>query len=111
MNDEIHQTIRSLFESLDPENTVGHRQWGARELVVIDKVLMVIRESGDRSAYIDEVKYGGALVLLDDGSRWEVDELDRDTADGWLEGSLVLVKGGEMFPVDDLSRAAVEEEI
>ena len=59
---------------------------------------------------IAEVKYGGRLVVLDDGSRWEVDEFDDDIADLWLPPERVVVIDHEMYRLDDLEKVHVQPE-
>ncbi|MCB9833051.1 MAG: hypothetical protein H6807_11320 [Planctomycetes bacterium] len=59
---------------------------------------------------IEKIKYAGRLIVLDDGSRFEVDDLDADTADGWLAGDRVVVIEDEMFRLDELEKVSVERE-
>lgn len=58
---------------------------------------------------IDEIKYSGRLIILDDGTRWEVDELDADTADMWSSTDKVLVIDDEMYNLDQLEKISVEQ--
>jgi len=59
-------------------------------------------------ASIKAVKYGGRLIVLDDGSRWEVDEIDDGTAELWDTGARVVVLDGEMFLLEDLEKIGVQ---
>jgi hypothetical protein len=59
---------------------------------------------------IEAVKYDGRLVILADGSRWEVDELDAATAEIWIPGQRVVVIDDEMYLLDELTKVSVEEE-
>lgn len=59
---------------------------------------------------IEAIKYDGKLVVLDDGSRWVVDDLDRDTVELWGEFEKVVVIDGEMFKLDDFEKVMVEPE-
>jgi hypothetical protein len=59
---------------------------------------------------IDEIKYDGHLVVLDDGSRWEVDDGDTYTTDGWCEGDEVVVINGRMYRLDELESVEVTKE-
>jgi hypothetical protein len=61
-------------------------------------------------ADIEDIKYGGKLIVLDDGSRWEVDEIDASTAEMWGPFDKVVVIDNEMFKLDDLEKVAVEQE-
>lgn len=60
---------------------------------------------------IEQVKYDGRLVMLDDGSRWEVDSSDSHTSDSWLPGDKVVVIDDEMFKLDDFEKVAVTEDL
>jgi hypothetical protein len=60
---------------------------------------------------IARVKFGGRQITLDDGTRWEVDDVDCRTADGWTEMDRVVIVDGEMFKLDDLKKVSVEQEI
>lgn len=57
---------------------------------------------------IQEIKYDGHLVILDDGSRWEVDELDTATSGTWMEGDRVVIVDNEMYKLDEFEKVAVE---
>lgn len=57
---------------------------------------------------IEAIKYDGKLVILDDGSRWVVDDLDRDIVEFWGEFEKVVVIEGEMYKLDDSEKATVE---
>jgi hypothetical protein len=59
---------------------------------------------------INEIKYDGHLVVLDDGSRWEVDDGDTYTTDGWCEGDEVVVINGRMYRLDELESVEVTKE-
>ncbi|WP_164104208.1 hypothetical protein [Candidatus Laterigemmans baculatus] len=59
---------------------------------------------------IAELKYEGRLIILTDGSRWEVDELDASTAEFWSELDRVVVIDGEMYRLEDAERVDVTEE-
>ena len=64
-----------------------------------------------RVAHIDTIKYDGRLVVLDDGSRWEVDASDHMTASIWSEFERVVVIEGQMFLLDENESIHVEEEL
>ena len=49
---------------------------------------------------IQEIKYGGRVVILDDGSRWEVDEYDAITVELWGIFEKVIVIDNEMYHLD-----------
>jgi DNA-directed RNA polymerase subunit RPC12/RpoP len=63
-----------------------------------------------RVGLIEDVKYEGHMIILDDGSRWEVDDSDTYLADGWTPGDRVLVIDDEMFRLDDLEKIHVQED-
>lgn len=60
-------------------------------------------------ADIEDVKYDGHLVVLDDGSRWEVDDIDRSTVAMWSMLDKVLVVDGEMWKLDESEKVNVSE--
>lgn len=62
------------------------------------------------NGYIDEVKYDGHLIILDDGSRWEVDDLDTSVASLWGVGDRVVVLESEMYKLDDFEKVQVTED-
>jgi hypothetical protein len=61
-------------------------------------------------ANIDKVKYDGGAIVLDDGSRWDVDAVDSVVAEGWAQGDRVVVMDGEMFRLDQSECVAVEQD-
>ena len=61
-------------------------------------------------AYIEEVKYDGRLIILDDGSRWEVESFDSSTADMWGAMDKVVVIDDEMYKLEDLEKVSVTQE-
>jgi hypothetical protein len=59
---------------------------------------------------IDSIKYDGKLILLDDGSRWEVDSLDADTANFWSELDKVVVIDDVMYCIEDSEQVSVQQD-
>lgn len=59
---------------------------------------------------IEEIKYGGRLIILDDGSRWEVDEFDASTAEFWSEFEKVVVIDGDMYLLNESDKVSVQED-
>lgn len=62
-------------------------------------------------ADIDEVKYDGRLVILENGSRWQVESYDADTVDLWSPVATVLVHDGVMYNLDDAEHVDVTEDL
>ena len=60
---------------------------------------------------IESVKYGGRLVVLDDGSRWEVDSVDEYTAETWGDSTKVVVIDDTMYNLDGAESISVTEEL
>jgi hypothetical protein len=58
---------------------------------------------------ISEIKYDGRLIILEDGSRWEVDSVDASTSEFWGEFSKVVVIDGEMYNIEDAEKVSVQE--
>ena len=59
---------------------------------------------------IDEIKYGGRLVILQDGTRWEVDQYDSDSVEYWSTFSKVAVLDDVMYVIEDAEHASVSQE-
>lgn len=62
-----------------------------------------------RDSTIDSIKFDGRLIILEDGSKWEVDSSDAYTADNWTPGDRVVVIDNEMFLLEDADKVEVEE--
>lgn len=59
---------------------------------------------------IDKVKYGGKLVVLNDGSRWEVDDINSGTASLWSDLDKVVVIDGEMYNIESCEKVDVRQD-
>lgn len=59
---------------------------------------------------IDEIKYDGRVVVLDDGSRWEVASYDDSVADLWSPSDEVVVIDGKMYNLADSESIDVTED-
>jgi hypothetical protein len=77
---------------------------------IFDWGLRTFRLGSSEQGTISEIKYDGHLVVLDDGSRWEVDDGDTYTTDGWCEGDEVVVINGRMYRLDELESVEVTKE-
>lgn len=63
-----------------------------------------------RVSDIEEIKYGGRVTILQDGSRWEVNEHDTATAKSWSILDKVAAIDGSIWRLDDLERAEAGDE-
>lgn len=59
---------------------------------------------------IDKIKYDGKLVVLNDGSRWEVADMDQSTASLWSELDKIVLIDGDMYNIEDCEKIEVTEE-
>jgi hypothetical protein len=59
---------------------------------------------------IQDIKYEGHVIILDDNSRWAVDETDVSTAEFWSTFDKVVVIDGIMYRLDDAEQVTVERE-
>lgn len=59
---------------------------------------------------ISEIKYDGRLIILSDGTRWEVAASDTGVADLWSQFSKVVILDGEMYNIEDAEKVAVQED-
>ena len=75
-------------------------EWGLRMYGIGKQVV------GD----IEEVKYDGRLIILDDGTRWEVDSSDAFTADTWGPTDKIVVIDDEMYKLDEFEKISVQQE-
>ena len=50
---------------------------------------------------IHEIKYDGKVVVLDDGSRWEVASYEASTVDFWGEFTKVAIIDDEMYRLEE----------
>jgi len=60
---------------------------------------------------IADVKYDGRLIVLEDGTRWEVDADDAGTAGIWAFLDKVIVVDDVMYRLEDAERVHVEQEL
>lgn len=65
--------------------------------------------SSNSEGTIEQIKYDGHVVVLEDGSKWEVDDSDTYTSDSWLEGDRVVVIDGCMYKLDESESVQVRE--
>jgi hypothetical protein len=85
---------------LSQEEQIALASWGLRMFSL----------GQHRFCEIEEIKYGGRLIVLSDNSRWEVDELDASTAELWSPLDKVVVIDDEMWKLDDFEKVAAMEE-
>ena len=103
-----------MERNIVPEEWRARLQWGTlspdlRE--TIEELAMYMFTIG-RNTHdtIDEIKYGGRLVILNDGSRWEVDDGDEDTSEFWNSFDEVAVIDGKMYNLSDCESVDVTED-
>jgi hypothetical protein len=95
-----HEAEKIAIASLTDAQPQALAEWGMRMYTLGQHVV----------ASIEEIKYDGRLVILDDGSRWEVDSSDTVTAETWSPTDKVAVIDGEMFKLDEFEMVHVEQE-
>jgi len=61
-------------------------------------------------ADIEDIKYDGRLIILDDGTRWEVEAIDSTTAELWSPLDKVVVIDDEMYKLEDTEKVGVQQE-
>jgi hypothetical protein len=98
LNDEAD---RIGVASLSPAQREALAQWGMRMYGLGQHTV----------ADIEEVKYDGRLIILDDGTRWEVNSTDSSTAEMWSVGDKVVVINDEMYKLDEFEMVNVEQEV
>jgi hypothetical protein len=106
MTHELEKLIRPEekermgIDSLTEKQQKALAEWGLRMFSLGQHIV----------ADIQDIKYDGRLIILDDGTRWEVDSVDTMTAELWSAFDKVVVIDDEMFKLDDLQKVSVEEE-
>jgi hypothetical protein len=50
---------------------------------------------------IHDIKYDGRVIILDDGSRWEVGSYDASTVELWGEFTKVVIIDDEMYRLEE----------
>ena len=87
-------------ESMTEEQRQVLSDWGMRMFSLGQHVV----------ADIEDIKYDGRLIILDDGTRWEVDAIDSTTAELWSPFEKVVVIDDEMYKLDDMEKVSVQQE-
>lgn len=102
------------YASLVPESWYARLGWDAltpaQRSVIGEYGFYMFKLGSPTVEDIDEVKYDGRLVILDDGSRWEVDAIDAVTADLWGSLTKVAVIDDVMYNLDTAEHVEVTEE-
>lgn len=88
------------IESMTTEQRQALAEWGMRMFNLGQHIV----------ADIQDIKYDGRLIILDDGTRWEVDAIDASTAELWSPFDKVVVIDDEMFKLDDLEKVSVQQD-
>jgi hypothetical protein len=68
----------------------------------------VLEACGATECDIDEIRADGHLVVLSDGSMWEVSSIDAPTADLWSPVDDVIIYDGHMYHIDETECVEVE---
>ncbi len=107
----MNDTLNALLQADEIENigvgsmTEAQRQalvkWGTRMYSLGQHIV----------GEIEDIKYEGRLIILNDGTRWEVDPIDASTADLWSPMSKVVVIDSQMYILNDLEKVEVQEEL
>ncbi len=98
VEDELFLCGIKKLTSNEKENLV---KWGLRMFAMGQYTV------GD----IIEKKYNGRLIILDDGSRWEVDEIDASKSELWSDFNKVIVIDNDMYLLEESNKVYVKEEI
>ncbi|MCE2752654.1 MAG: hypothetical protein LW720_12285 [Pirellula sp.] len=75
-------------------------EWGFKMLQI----------ASSENGTIDEIKYDGHIIIMDDGTRWEVDDIDTGTAEFWDTGDRVVVVDDRMYRLDESESVAVQKD-
>jgi hypothetical protein len=99
MSPQEMQCLR--IESMSEEQRQILVEWGTRMFSLGQRQNIV--------ADIQEIKYDGRLIILDDGTRWDVESMDDMTADMWSAFDKVVIIDDEMYKLDDTEKVGVQQ--
>ena len=99
MNEATYQQINA--DTLTTEQRKILYEWGLKMFGLGQHV----------TGYIQEIKYDGRLIILDDGSRWAVPSFDAHISEYWTLFSDVVVIDNKMFLFSDEESVDVEQEM
>jgi hypothetical protein len=77
---------------------------------ILDWGLWTYRLGSSERGTIDEIKYDGRLIILNDGNRFEVANGDTFTAERWFAGDEVVVMSNRMYRLDESESISVSKE-
>ena len=63
-----------------------------------------------RCENIEAVKYDGRLIILEDGTRWEIPKENSYITESWAPGDKIAVIDDTMYKLDELESTLVEED-
>jgi hypothetical protein len=96
-----HWKQRFKWDSITPDQQKAIGEYGS----------YMFRLASPTVSDIDEVKYDGRLVVLDDGTRWEVGSAYVDDVDSWLAYGKVVVLDDVMYRLEEAEHADVTQEL
>lgn len=103
------------YASLVPDHWKERIGWSGLSLAQQEAIgefgLHMYSLGSPKVADIDEIKYDGRLIILDDGTSWEVSSLDVNEVDLWSPFGKVVVLDDVMYCLDDADHADVTEEL
>ena len=103
---EINQIMQP-----DEMESIGFHSMTSEQQLSLFKWGMKMRSISQPSVQpIKRVKYEGRLVVLEDGSRWEIDSNDVYSTEGWKEQHKALVMDGAIYNLDEMEKAGAEAE-
>jgi len=103
-------TLEQLMSSEELQATGSILLTAEQQEALVDWGMRMYQLGQHVVADIEEVKYDGRLIILDDGSRWEVESFDSSTADMWGAMDKVVVIDDEMYKLEDLEKVSVTQE-
>jgi hypothetical protein len=93
---------RSLLSNGQEEMVVAAEARAAPARRKLETAVAARRASGDCDSHsIEAIEGDGKIIKLDDGSMWEVDDVDTVTTSIWLAASEAVVCRGRMINSDD----------
>lgn len=104
---------KMVFSLLEKEerDSLGVKLMNDEEKLALVKCLLSQRRKVECRFYVvEEVRYGGRLIVLDDDSRWEVDDVDITKSRHWVASDRVLLVDGTLIRLDQTKSVSVKNE-
>jgi len=112
-DDAMENDIKTKLKGLIGEEGFNYLEINSMESKQVDVLynwgLKMFGLGQNIIADIEEVKFEGKLIVLNDGTYWEVDEYETDTSEMWDYGEKIIIIDDEMYKLDDMEKVNVTQ--